>query len=36
MVLLVAKLLLTALCIGFGMFGGVFSPALASARPQGP
>ncbi len=28
MVLLVAKLLLTALCIGFGLFGGVFSPAL--------
>ena len=27
-VLLVAKLLLTALCIGFGLFGGVFSPAL--------
>ena len=22
------KLALTALCIGFGMFGGVFSPAL--------
>ena len=28
MVLLIAKLLLTALCIGFGLFGGVFSPAL--------
>ena len=27
-VLLVFKLVLTALCIGFGMFGGVFSPAL--------
>ena len=27
-VLLVLKLALTALCIGFGMFGGVFSPAL--------
>ena len=27
-VLLVLKLVLTALCIGFGMFGGVFSPAL--------
>jgi len=26
--LLVAKLLLTALCIGFGLFGGIFSPAL--------
>ena len=26
--LLIVKLLLTALCIGFGMFGGVFSPAL--------
>jgi CIC family chloride channel protein len=25
---LILKLLLTALCIGFGMFGGVFSPAL--------
>ena len=28
LVLLVLKLVLTALCIGFGMFGGVFSPAL--------
>ena len=28
LVLLFAKLLLTALCIGFGLFGGVFSPAL--------
>ena len=27
-VLLVTKLCLTALCIGFGLFGGVFSPAL--------
>ena len=27
-VLLVAKLTMTALCIGFGLFGGVFSPAL--------
>ena len=27
-ILLVLKLILTALCIGFGMFGGVFSPAL--------
>ena len=27
-VLLIFKLVLTALCIGFGMFGGVFSPAL--------
>ena len=27
-ILLVLKLVLTALCIGFGMFGGVFSPAL--------
>jgi len=27
-VLLVLKLVATALCIGFGMFGGVFSPAL--------
>lgn len=26
--LLVAKLSMTALCIGFGLFGGVFSPAL--------
>lgn len=26
--LLVLKLTLTALCIGFGMFGGIFSPAL--------
>ena len=26
--LLVLKLILTALCIGFGMFGGIFSPAL--------
>tara|TARA_B110000211_G_scaffold52414_1_gene57826 strand:- start:745 stop:2442 length:1698 start_codon:yes stop_codon:yes gene_type:complete len=25
---LVAKLLMTALCIGFGLFGGVFSPSL--------
>ena len=28
LVLLFAKLILTALCIGFGLFGGVFSPAL--------
>ena len=28
LVLLAGKLLLTALCIGFGLFGGVFSPAL--------
>ncbi len=28
LILLFAKLLLTALCIGFGLFGGVFSPAL--------
>ena len=28
LVLLVLKLVLTALCIGFGMLGGVFSPAL--------
>ena len=27
-VLLIGKILLTALCIGFGLFGGVFSPAL--------
>ena len=27
-VLLIAKLTMTALCIGFGLFGGVFSPAL--------
>jgi CIC family chloride channel protein len=27
-VLLLAKLSMTALCIGFGLFGGVFSPAL--------
>ena len=26
--LLIAKILMTALCIGFGLFGGVFSPAL--------
>ncbi|MEX0503726.1 chloride channel protein [Alphaproteobacteria bacterium LSUCC0719] len=26
--LVVAKLMLTALCIGFGLFGGIFSPAL--------
>ena len=26
--MLVAKLLMTALCIGFGLFGGVFSPSL--------
>ena len=25
---LIAKLLMTALCIGFGLFGGVFSPSL--------
>ena len=25
---LVAKILMTSLCIGFGLFGGVFSPAL--------
>ena len=28
LLILVGKLLLTALCIGFGLFGGVFSPAL--------
>ena len=28
LLMLVGKLLLTALCIGFGLFGGVFSPAL--------
>ena len=28
LLLLVLKLLVTALCIGFGMFGGVFSPAM--------
>ena len=27
-ILLIAKLSMTALCIGFGLFGGVFSPAL--------
>ena len=27
-VLLVAKIIMTAVCIGFGLFGGVFSPAL--------
>ncbi len=27
-IILVAKLLLTSICIGFGMFGGVFSPSL--------
>ncbi len=26
--ILIAKLLMTALCIGFGLFGGVFSPSL--------
>ena len=26
--LLIGKLLITSLCIGFGMFGGIFSPAL--------
>ena len=26
--LLIAKIVMTALCIGFGLFGGVFSPAL--------
>ena len=31
-VLLVAKLTMTALCIGFGLFGGVFSPALVYRR----
>lgn len=28
LVLLAGKMILTALCIGFGLFGGVFSPAL--------
>ena len=28
LVMLIGKMLLTALCIGFGLFGGVFSPAL--------
>ena len=28
LILLFAKLCLTALCIGFGLFGGIFSPAL--------
>lgn len=28
LLLLVAKVFVTALCIGFGMFGGVFSPAM--------
>ena len=28
LVLLIGKTLLTAICIGFGLFGGVFSPAL--------
>ena len=28
LVILIAKLLLTALCLGFGMAGGIFSPAL--------
>jgi len=27
-ILLIAKILMTAVCIGFGLFGGVFSPAL--------
>ena len=28
LLLLIGKLLITSLCIGFGMFGGIFSPAL--------
>jgi CIC family chloride channel protein len=34
-ILLVAKIGLTALCIGFGMFGGVFSPALLVGASAG-
>lgn len=34
-VLFVAKISLTALCIGFGMFGGVFSPALLVGATAG-
>ena len=34
-ILLVAKICLTALCIGFGMFGGVFSPALLVGASAG-
>jgi CIC family chloride channel protein len=34
-VLFVAKISLTALCIGFGMFGGVFSPALLVGASAG-
>jgi chloride channel protein, CIC family len=33
--LLIAKIGLTALCIGFGMFGGVFSPALLVGASAG-
>lgn len=35
MILFVAKIGLTALCIGFGMFGGVFSPALLVGASAG-
>ena len=34
-VLFIAKIGLTALCIGFGMFGGVFSPALLVGASAG-
>ena len=34
-ILLIAKIGLTALCIGFGMFGGVFSPALLVGASAG-
>ena len=35
-VLLAGKMFLTALCIGFGLFGGVFSPALFVGAAAGP
>lgn len=35
MILFIAKIGLTALCIGFGMFGGVFSPALLVGASAG-
>ncbi|MDP5346205.1 MAG: chloride channel protein [Paracoccaceae bacterium] len=34
-VLVLAKLLVTALCLGFGFFGGVFSPALLIGAASG-
>ncbi len=35
LILFIAKIGLTALCIGFGMFGGVFSPALLVGASAG-